>query len=361
MRETRLSGTIAAAEFDPPRWLRNAHVQTLLPRLLPGRSLTQEPEIVNLPDGDFVELAWARPAPASDDAPIFVLFHGLEGSFDSPYARELLYTASRLGWRGVLMHFRGCGREPNRLPRAYHSGDTADARWIIDLLAQRYPGTPMVAAGVSLGANMLLKLVAEHRADELPLTGAIAINAPLDLAASADTLDRGFARVYQRYLLRQLKRKVMTRLQTMSLPLTIDPSDIRHLNTFWTYDNDITAPMHGFRSAGDYYRRASAGPLLGKIETPTLVLHAADDPFMPRDLFSSLPAPSSSVRVEIARYGGHVGYVEVRGGRLRSWLARRIGIQLQQWSSCLSEPTPCRSKPTPCPSEPKARSARQNQ
>ncbi|WP_083627792.1 hydrolase [Salinicola sp. MH3R3-1] len=361
MSETRPSGMIAAADFDPPWWLRNAHVQTLLPRLLRGRSLRQDPEIVNLPDGDFVELAWASPVPTRDDAPIFVLFHGLEGSFDSPYARELLYTASNLGWRAVLMHFRGCGREPNRLPRAYHSGDTADARWIIDLLAQRYPGASMVAAGVSLGANMLLKLVAEHSADELPLAGAIAINAPLDLAASADTLDRGFARVYQRYLLRQLKRKVMTRLQTMSLPLRITSSDIRHLNSFWAYDNDITAPMHGFRSASDYYCRASAGPLLGEIETPTLVLHAADDPFMPRDLFSRLPAPSSSVRVEIARYGGHVGYVEVCGGRLRSWLARRIGAQLQQWAPCPSEPPSCPSEPRSRPSEPAARPARQDQ
>ncbi|MEC8919131.1 MAG: hydrolase [Pseudomonadota bacterium] len=327
-----MAGTIVSADFRAPSGLRNAHVQTLLPRLLPGGFLAKDTEVVNLPDGDFVELAWARPAPPRADAPIFLLFHGLEGSFDSPYARELLHAAARMGWRAVLMHFRGCGQTPNRLPRAYHSGDTADAYWVIGQLAQRYPEALMVAAGVSLGANMLLKLVAEQGGDGLPLEGAIAINAPLDLAASADTLNHGFSRLYQRYLLRQLKRKVLTRLRTTPLPLTISAQQIRQLNSFWAYDNDVTAPLHGFRSASDYYRRASAGPLLGEIELPTLILHANDDPFMPPDLFARLPAPSPSVRVEVARHGGHVGYVERRSGRLSCWLTRRIEAQLQQWA-----------------------------
>jgi len=328
-----MASTIVSADFRAPLGLRNAHIQTLLPRLLPGRSVTRDIEIVNLPDGDFVELAWARPAPGHDDAPIFLLFHGLEGSFDSPYARELLHAAARMGWRGVLMHFRGCGQAPNRLPRAYHSGDTADADWIVNQLAQRYPDALMVAAGVSLGANMLLKLVAEQGGNGSPLAGAVAVNAPLDLAASADTLNQGVSRIYQRYLLRQLKRKVVARLrQGTPLPLRVNVQQVRQLNSFWAYDNEVTAPLHGFRSASDYYQRASAGPLLGDIELPTLILHAEDDPFMPADLFSRLPAPSPSVRVEIARHGGHVGYVERRGGRLCSWLTRRIEAQLRQWA-----------------------------
>lgn len=327
-----MASRIVAADFRAPRGLRNAHVQTLLPRILPARALARDTEIVNLPDGDFVELAWARPVALSDEAPIFLLFHGLEGSFDSPYVRELLHAATQLGWRAVLMHFRGCGQTPNRLPRAYHSGDTADAYWIVGQLAQRYPGAVMVAAGVSLGANMLLKLVAEQGGDGLPLAGAMAINAPLDLAASADTLNQGSARIYQRYLLRQLKRKVLARLDSTPFPLRIDARQIQKLDTFWAYDNEVTAPLHGFRSASDYYSRASAGPLLGEIELPTLILHAEDDPFMPADLFTRLPAPSPSVRVEVSRHGGHVGYVERRGGKLGSWLARRVEAQLLQWA-----------------------------
>jgi uncharacterized protein len=151
-----------SADFTPPRGLSSAHVQTLLPRLLPRIRLAREMEILELPDGDFVELSWIGPAPKHDRAPIFLLFHGLEGSFDSPYARWLLATARDMGWRAVLMHFRGCGSRPNRLPRAYHSGDTADAYWLMGELSHRYPQALKIAAGVSLGGNMLLKLVAEQ-------------------------------------------------------------------------------------------------------------------------------------------------------------------------------------------------------
>lgn len=328
-----MSRTPFSADFRAPRGLGNRHVQTLLPRLRPLVPLARETEILNLPDGDFVELAWVHPAPVRDDAPVFVLFHGLEGSFDSPYARELLRVASALGWRAVLMHFRGCGQAPNRLPRAYHSGDTADAYWVIGQLAHRYPRAIKVAAGVSLGGNMLLKLVAEQGGDGLDLAGAIAISAPLDLAASADALNRGFARVYQRHLLNALKRKVAAKLASGPLPISLTSRQLDALETFWAYDNAVTAPLHGFRSATDYYRRASAGRLLGEIELPTLILHAADDPFMPADLFSRLPAPADAVRLEVARQGGHVGFIESRDGKLGSWLARRLAWQLENWAS----------------------------
>ncbi|WP_148254002.1 hydrolase [Aidingimonas lacisalsi] len=328
-----MSRTIVSADFQPPRGLANRHVQTLLPRLLPYRRLARDTEIINLPDGDFVELAWLRKAPVRHDAPLFVLFHGLEGSFDSPYARELLAAAAGCGWRAVLMHFRGCGQAANRLPRAYHSGDTADAYWVIAQLAQRYPHAIKVAAGVSLGANMLVKLVAEQGGDGLDLAGAIAISAPLDLAASADALNTGFARVYQRHLLRSLKRKVTKKMAQGPLPISLPPHQLQELDSFWAYDNEVTAPLHGFASASDYYRRASAGRLLGDIELPTLILHAADDPFMPGELFSRLPTPSDAVRVEIARHGGHVGFIERHGCRLRPWLARRVAAQLRDWSA----------------------------
>lgn len=328
-----MSRTIVPADFQAARGLSNRHVQTLLPRLRPLTALERDTEILNLPDGDFVELAWVRPAPLRDDAPLFVLFHGLEGSFDSPYARDLLATAASLGWRALLMHFRGCGRSPNRLARAYHSGDTADAYWLIGLLAQRYPRAIKVAAGVSLGGNMLVKLVAEQGGDGLDLAGAIAISAPLDLAASADALNRGFARNYQRHLLKTLKSKVIAKMANGPLPLRISPQQLKRLDSFWAYDNEVTAPLHGFSSASDYYRRASAGRLIGDIELPTLILHAADDPFMPGDLFDKLPTPSDAVRVEIARQGGHVGFMESHRNRLSSWLTRRVALQLQDWAS----------------------------
>ncbi|MCI0508945.1 hypothetical protein C8E00_10340 [Chromohalobacter marismortui] len=331
-----MSRTLFPADFRAPRGLGNRHVQTLLPRFRRLPPLARETEILNLPDGDFVELAWSQPAPARADAPVFVLFHGLEGSVDSPYARELMRAASALGWRAVLMHFRGCGQAPNRLARAYHSGDTADAYWVIGQLARRYPHAIKVAAGVSLGGNMLLKLVAEQGGDGLDLAGAIAISAPLDLAASADALNRGFARVYQRYLLDALKRKIATKLAAGPLPIALNVRQLAGLETFWAYDNAVTAPLHGFQSASDYYCRASAGRLLGDIELPTLILHAEDDPFMPADLFSRLPPPADAVHLEIARQGGHVGFIESRHGRLNSWLARRVALQLEGWAEHLA-------------------------
>lgn len=319
------------ADFVAPRGLSNPHVQTLLPRLLPYPRLARDIENLELPDGDFVELNWVKPGPAAVDAPLFVLFHGLEGSFRSPYARWLLDTASRMGWRAVLMHFRGCGSLPNRLPRAYHSGDTADAYWLISELSRRYPKALKVAAGVSLGGNMLLKLVAEQGGG-LDLAGAIIVSAPLDLAACAETLHQGFARVYERHLLNALKDKVAPRLDRGELPLALNAEALARIDSLRGYDDAVTAPLHGFRDAGDYYRRASAGRLLGEIELPTLILHADDDPFMPAGLYERLPPPSDAVRLEISHHGGHVGFMERRGHRLQPWLARRLAGELTCWA-----------------------------
>lgn len=326
-----MDATRHAADFRPPPGLGNRHIQTLLPRCLPRPAVDAETEILELPDGDFVELAWARPLPERADAPLLLLFHGLEGSLDSPYARHLLHAATGLGWRALLMHFRGCGVSPNRLPRAYHSGDTADAYWLIGQLALRYPRALKVAAGVSLGGNMLVKLVAEQGGDGLDLAGAIVVSAPLDLSACADALRHGVARVYERHLLGSLKGKMAARLARGELPLSLTPRELAALDSLRDYDEAVTAPLHGFDGAEDYYRRASAGPLLGEVELPMLILHADDDPFMPTALFARLPAPSPSVRVELARQGGHVGFVEWRNGRLQSWLARRVADQLAAW------------------------------
>ncbi|MBB3140936.1 hydrolase [Halomonas organivorans] len=322
------------ARFRPPPGLANRHVQTLLPRLLPCREPTLAWEELPLPDGDVVELAWVTPSPEDATAPLLVLFHGLEGSVDSPYARQLL-TAAGNGHRALLMHFRGCGRRPNRRPRAYHSGDTADAHWLLTRLRHRYPRAALFACGVSLGANMLLKLVAEDRANVLGLGGAIAIAPPVNLAASADTLERGFARLYQRHLLGALKAKVASRLVTGELPLSLTPADLAGFTTLREYDEAVTAPLHGFDGAADYYRRAAAGPLLGGIRLPTLILHADDDPFMPVDLYAGVEL-GPGIRLETARHGGHVGFVEWRDGRLDSWLARRVADQLTAWSTSLS-------------------------
>ncbi|SPJ34763.1 hydrolase [Kushneria phyllosphaerae] len=325
-----MSGMIYKAGFRAPRGLANPHIQTLLPLLLPRSKLGLETELLTLPDNDIVELSWAQPSPADARAPIMVLFHGLEGSVNSPYARMLMRTAADMGWRAVLMHFRGCGRVPNRHVRSYHAGETADAYWMLSQLTRRYPNALKVAVGVSLGANVLLKLAAEQGGDGLDLAGAIAISPPLDLAASADAINMGFARCYQRHILKSMKRKMMRHVDDGRLG-RLDRQQLKQLDTFWAFDNEITAPLHGFGSATDYYQRASSGLMLHRIELPTLILHAADDPLMPRSLLDRLPVPSRSVRIEMAEHGGHVGFIEYRQGLLRPWLARRVAQQLESW------------------------------
>lgn len=318
------------ADFIPPRGLSNPHVQTLLPRCLPGKRLVCDVEVLTLPDGDIVELSWAQPSPDSARAPLFILFHGLEGSVRSPYAQTLLRMAADRGWRSLLMHFRGCGRAPNRRLRSYHAGETADAYWLIGQLGRRYPNALKVAAGVSLGGNMLLKLAAEHDGDGLGLAGAIAISPPLDLSGSADAMNRGFARLYQRHMLRSLKRKT-ARLISEGRLKSLSTQRLVGIDTLRDFDNLVTAPLHGFASAEEYYQRASAGPLIGRIELPALILHARDDPLMPGSLFDRISPPSESVRVELARHGGHVGFIEQRNGLLGSWLSHRVGEQLDSW------------------------------
>ena len=318
--------------FRAARWLSNPHVQTLLPRVLRPAEVDWRQEFLDLPDGDEVELSWVLPEPDDQSAPLFVLFHGLEGGITSPYAHDLLAAARDQGYRALLMHFRGCGSRPNRLPRAYHSGDTGDAKVLLEVLGDRYPEAPKVAGGVSLGGNMLLRLVAEEDANSLGVDAAVVISAPLDLAACAQRLGEGFSRVYERHLLASLKRKVIPRLERGELSLKVSVEQVRRLKRLRDYDDVITAPMHGFRDADDYYACASSGPVLDRVAVPTLMLHARDDPFMPADLIERFPARSPLVTLEVAERGGHVGFMEPGPRRPRPWLGRRLARYLQELS-----------------------------
>lgn len=317
------SSPLDSPSFRAPALIRNPHVQTLLPRVLRPEALEWRSEWLNLPDGDEVELCWVTPEPQDNIAPILVLFHGLEGSIASPYAAAILGTACRMGQRALIMHFRGCGSRPNRRPRAYHSGDTGDALVLLTELRRRYPQAPIRLCGVSLGGNMLLRLLAELDSQHLDITSALVISPPLDLAASSERLSQGFSRIYERHLLKSLKRKVMSRLARGELPLDVSVEQVARLRRLRDYDDIITAPLHGFTDAEDYYARASSGPVLDRITTPTWLIHAEDDPFMPRDLLQRFPDRTEQLKVEVSRHGGHVGFMQGRGWRCSSWLAER--------------------------------------
>ena len=255
--------------------------------------------------------------------PLVLVLHGLEGSTRSHYVTGLLRHVRAQGWRGVVLNFRSCSGELNRLPRFYHSGDTADLATVVSLLVERQPGVCLGVVGVSIGGNVLLKWLGECETDApKQVAAAVAISVPFDLTLCAEALDRGFRRaVYTQNFMRSLRRKV--RDKARQFPGFVDLAAVRRARTFRAYDRAVTAPLHGFADERDYWRRASSGPYLGKIRRPTLLINALDDPFVPE---VSLPDPRalpSDVVAEFVPRGGHVGFVEGPPWRSDSCAERR--------------------------------------
>ncbi|NIR59674.1 MAG: hydrolase [Gammaproteobacteria bacterium] len=314
--------------FKPAWWLPGAHLQTLWPHLVRrSPQVALKRERLALPDGDFTDLDWTRPG----ERGLVVVLHGLEGSSRSHYVRGVLAALERHGFGGVLTHFRGCSGEPNRLARSYNAGDTADLDFVVATLAARHEGLPLFAAGFSLGANVLLKWLGERGA-AAPLTAAVAVSPPFDLHKAARRLDAGLSRLYQWALLRQLRRRLERKFRG-GVDAPIDLAILPRLLTFPQFDEHVTAPLHGYAGADDYYTRASCRPYIGSIHTPTHIIHALDDPFT---LPSAVPRPSElppHVDLELKTRGGHVGFVGGRlPGRARYWLDERIPRVLARYS-----------------------------
>jgi len=310
---------IATSRFSPAWWLRNRHLQTIVPNTFrPLPRLQIQRERIELPDGDFVDADWT----SGKEGPIVILLHGLEGSRDSRYAAWMLKRLHDDGYRAVLLHFRSCSGELNRKANAYHSGHTDDFDYFLRRLRAREPGTNFAAIGYSLGGNALLKWLGEHPAEHL-LKTAVAVSVPFRLNLCSDAIDRGFARVYQAHLLRRMLRTAKRKLHLIH-DAGHQP-DIAAIRSFRDFDEALTAPLHGFESAADYYERCSSVQFLRNITTPTLVLHAADDPFMTPETVPQNAELSPAVSLELSRHGGHVGFV---GGRWpwkpEYWLERRI-------------------------------------
>ncbi len=308
------------ADFRPPWWLPGGHAQTIWPLARRGELPPYRRERVETPDGDFIDLDWLAGPPG---APLLVLFHGLEGSSASHYARSLMRAVQAAGWRGVVPHFRGCSGEPNRLARAYHSGDSAEIDWILRRLAVAAGPAPLFAVGVSLGGNALLKWLGEreHAAAAL-LAGAAAVCPPLDLAVSGHALARGFNRLYTRHFLATLRRKALAKLAEH--PDLFDAARLRVAATLYDFDDLYTGPVHGFAGADDYWRRASSRPWLRAVRVPTLLVAAANDPFVPA---AALPLPSElspQVRFECPTGGGHVGFLAGSCPGHIDWLPARL-------------------------------------
>ncbi|HEX6690032.1 MAG TPA: alpha/beta fold hydrolase, partial [Burkholderiales bacterium] len=262
-----------SSTYTAPWWLPGGHLQSIWPSLRRPPRVSMQRSRWATPDGDFIDVDFAGDPMAER---LLVLFHGLEGGSDSHYARALAGHGESHGWRVAIPHFRGCSGEPNRLPRAYHSGDSDEVDWILRRFKR-----PVYAAGVSLGGNALLKWLGERgeAAREVVLRAA-AVSAPLNVAASGDCLDRGINRlIYVRHFLATLKPKSLAKLARH--PQLFDAARVRAARSFREFDNLVTAPLHGFRDTDDYWTRASSAPWLERIRVPTLLLNARNDPFLP--------------------------------------------------------------------------------
>lgn len=308
---------VIASQFRPPLLLRNGHLQTILPALLPQRHRpVREHERLDLEDGDFLDLYWIR----SSRKRLAILSHGLEGSADALYIRSMSAALKTKQWDVLTWNYRGCGSETNRLLRSYHSGESNDLRLVIEHAAQSYE--ELVLVGFSLGGNITLKYLGE--APPHPhVRGAVAISAPVDLATCAQTLDElPSNRFYLQRFLKTLIAKI--ELKARRFPGELDTARIRAIRSFREFDDRYTAPLHGFNDADDYWARASSLPHLPRITVPALLLNAKNDPFLSEESFPHEIAEKHAwLFLETPASGGHVGFLDGLGSD-HNWAERRV-------------------------------------
>jgi predicted alpha/beta-fold hydrolase len=322
-------GKIVKSDFSPPWWAANRHVQTIFPRFIQRRAkLDYRTEKLILPDGDFVNLIWA--GEVQNSLGLVVMFHGLEGSIRSHYTNDMAANFVKQGYAVVLMHFRGCGGEHNATPRAYHSGETGDAWYFLNWLDKKFPDAPKVAMGFSLGANMLLKLLSEQPQQQI-VKAAMAVSTPFNLEICSNSINQGFSKMCQAYLIKSMVNNLLAKMKKIDYGklLKVTESQIKQFKSFRHFDEHITAPLHGFVDANDYYQQCSSANFLTKIATPTLILHAKDDPFMHESIVPQVEMLSASVSLEISEKGGHVGFVQGAPWRPKIWMQQRANTFFQ--------------------------------
>jgi predicted alpha/beta-fold hydrolase len=299
-------------DYRAPWWLRGGNAQTIysakVARRYTGAAPSWTRERWDTPDGDFIDVDWRTDVtPLQKDAPLLVLFHGLEGSSSSHYAQAFAAETQQRQWHMAIPHFRGCSGEMNWAPRAYHSGDFEEIGWILNRMRKQHNG-PMFAVGVSLGGNALMRWAGEmgHAASTV-VDGVASVCSPIDLTASGNAIDSGFNKaIYARMFLATMKPRAMQKLQ--QYPGLFDPQELMAANTLYAFDDVFTAPLHGFRNTDDYWDRASAKPGLSRVQIPALVLNARNDPFIPASSLPTQDQVSDSVTLWQPDAGGHVGF-----------------------------------------------------
>jgi predicted alpha/beta-fold hydrolase len=302
---------IRNSTYRAPFGFGSGHIQTIYPSVFRRvENVTPRRKRVETPDGDFLDLDRGSAETTSNRAAI--LSHGLEGCSGQAYMQGMARALLRDGWDVIALNFRGCSGEPNRLPRSYHSGATEDLHTTVRHVLSSSACDSLALIGFSLGGNLTLKYLGDAGADIDPrVRGAVAFSVPCDLEACAARLSRWDNMIYLRRFLRYLKIK--TRIKARMFPDIVSTEGLNGIRTFLEFDGRYTAPLHGFSSAEDYWRKCSCKPVLRNIRVPTLVLNARNDPFLPPECFPENEcADSEFVHLETPDNGGHMGFVEWR-------------------------------------------------
>lgn len=314
--------------YRPPAGLSNPHLQTILPALFRRvRGIKYQRERIATPDDDFLDLDWSycgRPVRR-----LVVVSHGLEGDANRHYVRGTVRAFHREGWDAVAWNYRGCSGEPNRRPEFYHSGASHDLHTVIMHLLRHYAYRQLALVGYSIGGNITLKYLGEQagRIDGR-ISAAVAVSVPCDLTSASHTMDRASRRIYMIRFMRKLRRKI--RDKQPRYPQLLDDRGLGAIRTFREFDNRYTAPLHGFRDARDYWQRASAGPWLEQIRVPTLIINAADDPFLAPPCYPyEAVEKNPMLQMQVPKYGGHVGFLQA-GCDGVTWAENRARTFIQQ-------------------------------
>lgn len=297
-------------KFTPAFGLKNRHLQTIYSTFFrKDIKLDYEIKEFTLKDNDFIECYWLNKKRANTN--IFVIFHGLEGSFHSPYIKGIMKALEEKNQAVVLVHFRSCANKVNKKAKTYHSGDTSDAIEYLKYLYDKYEKANVLTIGYSVGGNMLLKLLGKDFIDNF-IDKSICISAPLDLSICAKVLNSGFAKLYQKHLLKLLKETLIKKYEKHDYKKLINLSRKRvdKISTIKEFDDLYTSKINNFGTAENYYKLNSAKQFLKNIKTKTLLIHALDDPFMNKDILPSKEELSKNCTLEIYKNGGHLGFIE---------------------------------------------------
>ncbi|NEO83099.1 MAG: alpha/beta fold hydrolase [Spirulina sp. SIO3F2] len=324
--------------FQPVWWCTNPHAQTIAGVVFATTPrLPWQRQRLDTPDGDFLDID-RLPAPNPKSSPRLLLLHGLESSSRGHEVRNLMAAGQAAGWESIALNFRTCGGEMNRAERAYHSGETNDLAWLIEQVLQEDATRPILGIGISLGANVLLKYLGEQGKNApAQLQGAVAISTPFDLNQATIEIEQGFNLLYMQRFVLSLKQKAWTKQKIH--PHLFEPQVIRSIQTLSGFDEKITAPLHGFASARDYWTQSSSAQFLPHIHVPTLLISAQDDPFCPGHYLPYQQVEQNPFLVALfPESGGHAAFID--GGypyRLQFWSHRQAIAFLQHVGSGFSE------------------------